>query len=225
MEKLQIEKPIYPLLSLVAATAIFIIGLLIAKEITIIYFLLGLCLMFIGFGYGKVLLKVSPVFLLIGTILGIGAMISNGSKMVGLQTFGRIMVLAFSSVLMIGLPPINLTRNLVQLKVPRIITLGMLATIRFVPILMEETKQIMEAMKTRGVSMKWYNLSMIYRAFLIPFLMRIISMSDTMAVSMETRGFVLNEKSSTVYKRVEFKIKDILFIAVISILTIGVMNI
>lgn len=222
MEHLHVDKPVYPILSLIISMLIFLFGLFIAKEITIIYFLGALTVVFIIYGYGKVLRKAMPMFIVIGAIVGAGAMISSGNIMVGIQTLGRIMLLAYSSVIMVALAPIKLARNLVQLGAPRVLTLGMLATIRFIPILIGEIKQIREAMKSRGIHLKITDMSMLYRAFIIPFLMRLISISDIMAVSMETRGFSLKDKCTIVYERVEFSIRDAIFALLILSIILGV---
>ena len=221
MESMYVNKPIYPILSIASAMIIFCFGLIIAKDIALLYFLLALTVLYCFFGFSKVLIKVVPVFVLIGAVIGLGATFTSGSYIPGIQTIGRIVLLAYSSVVTISFPPINLTRNLVQLKFPRILTLGMLTTIKFVPILLNESKQIREAMKTRGVNVKWYNLSCFYRAFIIPFMMRIISMSDIMALSIETRGFDLEEKSTNVYKRVDFTKRDLIFTILLILIMIG----
>lgn len=222
MEELHVEKPIYPILSIILSTIIFLYGLFIAKEITIIYFLGILSIIYIIYGYGKVLIRAIPIFLVVGALVGMGAVISSGELMVGIQTMGRIMLLAYSSVIMVALSPIKLTRNLVQLGCPRVLTLGMLATIRFIPVLISEIKQIRGAMKTRGMHFSMGNMSMLYRAFIIPFLMRIISISDIMALSMETRAFSLKDKSTTVYEKVEFTVRDAVFALWILLTMVGV---
>lgn len=222
MEELYVEKPIYPILSIILSTVIFLFGLFIAKDITIIYFLGILSIIYIIYGYGKVLFKAIPIFLVVGALVGVGAMISSGDLMTGIQTMGRIMLLAYSSVIMVALSPIKLTRNLVQLGCPRVLTLGMLATIRFIPVLISEIKQIREAMKTRGIRLRIGDMSMIYRAFIIPFLMRLISISDIMAISMETRGFSLKDKSTTVYEKVVFTFRDSVFALLILLTMVGV---
>ncbi len=220
MERLYSKKPIYPLISLLSSLAIFCIGLLVSKSLGIVYLLGALTVIYIAFGYSLVLFRAIPLFLLIGTVIGAGAVLTSGNHMAGVQTLGRILLLAYSSVVMVALPPVSLTRNLAELRVPRILTLGMLITIRFVPLLVSETKQITEAMKTRGGRVRIYHLPYLYRAFLIPFLMRIISISDLMAVSIETRGFSLSDASYSVYKRVRFAKRDGVFaLSILAILT------
>ncbi|WP_139905234.1 energy-coupling factor transporter transmembrane component T family protein [Clostridium thermarum] len=223
MEQLQVKKPIYPLLSLFISMFIFFFGLFLAKDISLIYFLFALTIIYIVFGFGKVLMKAVPMFFAIGSIVGTLSALTSGNVIGGFQTLGRVILLAYSSVIMVSMSPIFLTRNLVQLGFPRVITLGMLATIRFVPMLLSEAKQICEAMKTRGVSLSIRKPFIVYRAFIIPFLMRMISMSDIMTVSVETRGFALNDKSKVVYKRVDFTLKDGLFATLILLTMVGVL--
>ena len=211
MEKLYVKQPIYPLISLASGLLVFCVGLLVSKKITLIYMLLAMTALYIMFGYTKVLLKAIPLFLMIGSIVGLGAAITSSNYMAGLQTLGRTLLLAYASVIMVALPPVNLTRNFIALGLPRILTLGMLVTIRFVPILVSEIKQISEAMETRGAKVSIFNLAYLYRAFLLPFLIRIISMSDMMAISIETRGFVLSDKSKVVYKQVRLTKRDVVY--------------
>ncbi len=221
MQSLHAKQPIYPLLSFLTSTAIFFFGLFISKDIAILYFLAGLTVLYVIFGYARALYRGALIFALIGAIVGLGASLTGG-PFVGIQTFGRVMLLAYASIIMVALPPVRLTRNLVQLKFPRILTLGMLITIRFVPILIEETRHIREAMKTRGAQVSLVHASCVYRAFLLPFIMRIISMSDIMSVSLETRGFSMTEHRNTLYQPVFFTYRDGAFATMLTIIMIGV---
>ena len=83
----------------------------------------------------------------------------------------------------------------------------MLVTLKFIPVLVGEIKQIWEAMKVRGANMNWYRPSCIYRAFIIPLVMRIIGISDTLSLSLETRAFTLDDSTSSVYKVIKNKSK------------------
>jgi energy-coupling factor transport system permease protein len=223
MEQLYVQKPIYPLVSLGVSLSTFGVGLLVAKDLRILLFLGIFTVIYLLFGYGKVLGKATAIFGSIGIIVGGLSMLSTGDFYIALQTFGRIILLAYSSVIMVALEPIYLTRNLVQLKFPRVISLGMLITMRFIPVLIEEIKQIKEAMKTRGIHIRLFDFSSMYRAFLIPFLMRMISLSDVMAISMETRGFEIDADFQKPYKEVRFTPRDGIFIILVMGMMIGVL--
>ena len=115
--------------------------------------------------------------------------------------------------------PSDLTRCLNQMHVPKAISLGMLIALSFIPLLKGEIKKIKEAIKIRGISK--FNLSLFYRAFLVPLATRISSISDTLTLSLEGRGFQMNAKSS-IYKKVKLKTIDIILIIFItSIMIVG----
>lgn len=91
-----------------------------------------------------------------------------------------------------SIEPADMTRNLSTLKVPRGITLGMLIATSFPPVLGAEIRRVREAMKTRGAG-SVLNPKIFYRAFLVPFVMRLVNISDTLSLSVETRGFSLRK--------------------------------
>ena len=67
-------------------------------------------------------------------------------------------------------------------------------------------------MKTRGAG-NVFNPKIFYRAFLVPLVMRLVNISDTLSLSVETRGFSLGGEPYTIYKREKIAAKDILFLA------------
>ena len=128
-----------------------------------------------------------------------------------LVTVARLLALALSSVPLITTTPIQLSRCLNRVKVPRAITLGMMVAVSFVPLLVNEIRRVRDAMRTRGVNSAWYSPGIVYRAFCLPFISQIIDMSDVLAISVETRGFDLMEKNATAYRTVSVETRDILF--------------
>ncbi len=97
-------------------------------------------------------------------------------------------------------------------KMPRGVTLGMLIATSFPPVLGAEIKRVREAMKTRGAG-SVLNPKIFYRAFLVPFVMRLVNISDTLSLSVETRGFSLEKVPYTVYKKEIVCLSDVLFIS------------
>ena len=66
-------------------------------------------------------------------------------------------------------------------------------------------------------------ITVFYRAFLIPFITRIVDISDTLSLSIETRGFDLKSKNYTVYKKEYLTFFDILFfLLVVSLIVVVV---
>ena len=71
-------------------------------------------------------------------------------------------------------------------------------------------RMVREAMKTRGAG-SILNPKILYRAFLVPLVMRLVNISDTLALSVETRGFALGKAPYSIYKRESVVLSDILF--------------
>lgn len=91
------------------------------------------------------------------------------------------------------------------------LTLGMMITLTFFPLLGGEVKQVREAMKTRGAG-SFFSPQIFYRAFLIPLVIRLVNISDTLALSVETRGFTKDADACSVYKTVTLRATDIVFL-------------
>jgi energy-coupling factor transporter transmembrane protein EcfT len=69
-------------------------------------------------------------------------------------------------------------------------------------------------MKTRGAG-SLLNPKVLYRAFLVPLVMRLVGISDTLSLSVETRGFTLGKVKYSVYKREVVALSDIIFLLAI----------
>lgn len=116
-----------------------------------------------------------------------------------------------AAALGMSVEPADMTRNLATLKMPRGVTLGMLIATSFPPVLGAEIKRVREAMETRGAG-SVLNPKIFYRAFLVPFVMRLVNISDTLSLSVETRGFSLEKVPYTVYKKETVCLTDVLFL-------------
>ena len=206
------KKPLYPLVCVASSFIVFLTGLSMAKSPGFVFFLVALCLLYGIFGYGRATLLCAAAALPFGLIVGFLSSLSNGSMTTMYQTAMRIVLLGLCAVLPMTVPTVSLTRSLTQLRCPRILTTGMLITVRFIPILMEESRRIFEAMKTRGTRVSVFNLSCVYRAFILPFIMTLLSVSDILSLSIETRGFDLSIREATVYSPVSFRVRDGVFI-------------
>lgn len=209
-EKLQIKNPIYPLIGILASAAIIVFGLVTANKLECMYFLAGVWLLFLLFGYWKSCLAVLPVA---GVLCAVFSGITYAITRDVAATYAaanRILAVCVAVVPGLALSPIYLTRSLSQIGTPRMITLGMMIALNFFPLLKAEVRQIREAMRTRGAG-SLLNPKIFYRAFLIPLVMRLVNISDTLALSVETRGFSTEKTPCTVYKPVRLRVVDILF--------------
>jgi energy-coupling factor transport system permease protein len=205
------KRQIHPLVGILLSITITIYALVFAKSFNTLYVLLGIYLLFILLGFYKAALRVMPLSIVIAGI----------SK--SLESFypllNRILGLMVAIIPGMNIRPSDLTRCLNQMHVPKAISLGMLIALSFIPLLKGEIKKIKEAIKIRGISK--FNLSLFYRGFLVPLATRISSISDTLTLSLEGRGFKMNTKSS-IYKKVKLKTIDIILIIFItSIMIVG----
>lgn len=213
-EKLQVKRPIYPLIGLIGSVLIIVFGLITAKSAGCVWFLAGMYLLFLIYGYWRACVAVIPFAAVLCAVLaGITFAISQDIT-AALAAVNRILAVCIAVIPGLALSPILLVRNFSALKIPRTVTLGMMITLTFFPLLGAEVKQVREAMKTRGAG-SLFSPQIFYRAFLIPLVMRLVNISDTLALSVETRGFTEAAEGYTVYKTVELRAPDILFLGIV----------
>lgn len=205
------NKKIYPVIALLSGIFIIVFGLVMAKTIACTYFLLGVLVWMFIFGCGKSCLHIIPSFLVIGGLFfGISyAVTKDWTMAMGLAN--RLGAIFLAIVPGMGTEPVRMTRNLSQMHTPRSVTLGMLIARSFVPMLTEEERRVREAMKTRGTG-SIFNPKILYRSFLVPLVMRLVNISDTLALSVETRGFALGKVSYTIYKKESIVLSDVIFV-------------
>lgn len=203
---------LYPLIAIASALLILVFGLVTARTIECSYFLLGAFVWVIVFGCYKQALKALPLFIVFGGAFALIAYFSSGknfnSALAMANRFGAVFLAIVPSM---SIQAVAMTRNLSQLHTPRGITLGMLITMSFIPVLRAEIKRVREAMKTRGAG-SILNPRIFYRAFLIPLVTRLVDISDTLALSIETRGFTLGKSKYTVYKKEIINFMDVLYL-------------
>lgn len=213
-EKLQAKHPVYPIIGLLSSVLIIVFGVATAKSAVCIWFLCGMWLLFLAFGYWRACLAILPVAAVMSAVLaGITFAISRDGG-AALAAVNRILAVCIAIIPGLALSPIVLVRNFSSLRLPRMLTLGMMITLTFFPLLGGEVRQVREAMKTRGAG-SFFSPQIFYRAFLIPLIMRLVNISDTLALSVETRGFTANAADCSVYKTVKLRGADILFLALV----------
>lgn len=210
-ERFYVKNTLYPVLGITVSLLIFIGALLMARSIWGVIFLATVYILLCLFGYFSTCIKMVPFMVIyVGVFYLIFYLSSGFNAEFAVQMSVRLSGVAVAAIPGLSLPPVRLVRNLTQLNCPRFITLGMLITLSFVPVLNSEIKQVKNAMRTRGVT-SVFNPAMLYRAFLIPLVVRLVNISDTLALSVETRGFVSDKNNFTVYKPVYMHSRDIAF--------------
>jgi energy-coupling factor transport system permease protein len=204
-----------PLVALVAEIGIIVFGLVMARTITCSYFLLAVYVWLFLFGCFMACIKTLPAFIVVGGLFGLIAYFAYGSDIsAAIAMVNRFAAIFLAGIIGCSVEAVSITRSLSQLHTPRSITLGMLIAASFVPVLKLEIKRVREAMKTRGAG-SVLNPKVFYRAFLVPLVMRLVGISDTLSLSVETRGFTLGKANYTVYKREIVALSDIIFLLAI----------
>ena len=206
------NKKLYPLVAILAGLFIIVFGLIMARELLACSIFLGAVFVWLLlFGCWKSCLHALPMFIIVaGIFFGIfyGATGTANSGWAMANRFGAVFLAIVPGM---STTPVRMTRSLSQVHTPRSVTLGMLIAMSFVPMLKGEIRRVREAMKTRGAG-SVLNPKILYRAFLVPFVMRLVNISDTLALSVETRGFTLGGGLYSIYKKEYPALSDVLFI-------------
>lgn len=215
MGTLKVRNPVYPLLSVPASVVILVFGLVTAKSVASTCYLAGVWLLLLAFGYWKSCLAILPfAAVMSGIFCGITYALSK-DPVTTYAAANRILAVCIAIIPGLALEPVMLVRNLSKLRAPRMVTLGMMIALSFFPLLRKETKRIREAMITRGAG-NALDPRIFHRAFLVPLVVRLVNISDTLALSVETRGFSTDDKNYTVYRDVKFRLKDAAFAALLT---------
>lgn len=219
-EKLQNKRAVYPLFGIGMVVILMIMGMLMAKEEKCALFLLAVWVLLAAFGYGKACLAVLPAAAVLGAFFsGVTYAVSKDAG-AAFAAANRILTVCVAVIPGLAMSTVEMVRSFSKIRVPRSLTLGMMITLQFFPLLGMEIRQVREAMKTRGAG-SLLSPQIWYRAFLIPLLIRLVNISDTLALSVETRGFQVGaDASCTVYKEVNTKPRDYVFLLLFFLLII-----
>ena len=208
------NKKLNPLVAILSGLFIIVFGLIIAKKPYCPYFLAATFLILCLFGCWKQCFRILPMFIIVGGIFFLIAYLATNEYKLGISMANRFGALFLAMVPGMSTEPVAMTRSLSAVKAPRAITLGMLIAMSFVPMLTLEVKRVREAMKTRGAG-SIFNPKIFYRALMLPFVMRLVNISDTLALSVETRGFTLTGNKYSIYHKPSFVLSDVLYISLL----------
>lgn len=205
---------LYPLIAIVGGLTIVIFSLVYANDVRCSYFLIAAYLIMFLFINYKTCLKSLIYLTIIGGLFFLIAYLVSNRLDQGLSMINRVAAFTVGMIPGVSLGTDRLARNMSQIRAPRSLTIGMLIVFSFMPTLLNESRRVKEGMKARG-SFTVLNPKILYRAFLIPFITRIVDISDTLSLSIETRGFDLHNKNYSLYKKEYIRFSDILFLLLI----------
>lgn len=227
IKALHSDDPIHPTAAFLCTFGALITGMLCSKTPYIYGYILLLAILFSLQGLAWPVFLTALAMSVLGIIFGgVSVLISHNYDTFWI-TPARFLLLGICSVPLLSIPPADLARAMNQLKIPRSLTLGMLITIRFIPILFGEIFQVRNAMRSRGVNVWFFGPKTFYRAFLVPLIMRCANISDILTLSVETRAFDTENREASVYKPVVCVKRDIFFVlttifAMTAIITVNI---
>lgn len=196
---------IHPILSLIFSLLLFVAGLLFVKRTWFWAYIIVFMLLLLLFRFEKTIIRTAPFILTFGVLMA-GLTAINGDPPDVLYAFYRVLALGLAAVLSTSVKPVSLVRSFNQMKLPRWISLGLLIVIRFVQIFCEEIRQIRQTIRLRGIC--FTETPILWgRAFFIPLMIRVLSISENLAISLETRAFSKDLAGSS-FEIISFKKRD-----------------
>ncbi len=126
--------------------------------------------------------------------------------------FGKFFV-RVSAVVGIGLafafttPPNRFAKALESLRFPKSVVFTLTLTLRFIPVFVKEAKDLIDSLKVRGLELGIKGIlrrpRILFRALMIPLMIRMMKIADDLASAMEARGFGAPGRRTSLY---EYKI-------------------
>lgn len=214
--KSKLNSSLHPLISILISVSVLTSGLFMHINNQILFYIILITIFTILAGNSSAFLKVLLYFFPIGIITALLSLIITSDHSQSIMTLFRFSIIGLSVTFTFKMDPTELSRALNQIGCPRKISLAILVVYSFIPVLRKEIGRIKEAMKVRGVN--WRNPVNYYRVLFLPLIIRIIEISDTLALSIETRAFSAPRKATN-YKKVYFRKKDVLILALIILAT------
>ena len=204
---------LHPLVSLGLAVVVLSFGLAVRPIGAAAIYLAGLFALAVALGYGPACWSVLRFLLPAGLIVGGLTWLIGGSPNGAAIVIGRFLLFGLTTALAATIDPSDLSRALNRARCPRTVCLGFLITVRFIPVLKSEIQRIVEAIRIRGLKLSLGQWGRSYRLLLLPLVVRLVNISDTLALSLETRGFSAAE-APTAWRQARSSWRD--WVAVVS---------
>lgn len=214
-----------PLTWLIATLAVSVWAFIIESPVILTGFAAVIILYLIGVsGFRKGSRMVTGLAFVVAGLIAVQYVL--GTDMDAALAGGMRMIIMTSSfvILFASTRPQDLTTALVtQCRIPYEFAFLFTATLRFIPDLLAESRAVQEAQSCRGYVAKGGIVSRLkaYLSVVQPLVLRSVSRSETMAMSLELRGFNAGKRSflTSVALRVPDYLSMVLIAAVTALLT------
>ena len=180
---------LHPLAALSLAVVFLSLGLAVRPLELMGFYLAGITALVLVLGYWRPWLGVLRFVLPAGAVVGLLTWLFTGERLSLVLVLERFYLFGVTTCLVAAMNPGDLSRALNRVRCPRHISLGFLITVRFIPVLKSEMDRIREAVRVRGLRLSWKRPGQAHRVLLLPLVVRLIHISDTLALSLETRAF------------------------------------
>lgn len=169
-------------------------------------------------------IKALIMLIIFAALLGVIEKLGGGSTEESVVAALRMLGMTIIFIYLLGTVKLqDLTASMVrQLKVPYEYAFMFTAGLRFIPDFIEENKAVSEAQACRGLAVKGNFFKQVkrYMSIVRPLMLRSLGRSETMALSLELRGFGGSRR--TFMESVAPKGRDYLFIVLILLVTAAV---
>lgn len=140
-----------------------------------------------------------------------------GSALEFAKFFARVYAVMCSGLLLaLTTSPSHLSKALEKLRVPRSVTFTLTLTIRFIPVFVKEAREVLDALKVRGVEagLKGFikNPGTLLRSLTVPMIIRMAKVADDLASALESRGFGSPARRTSLHEA-RFRGSDAAFLA------------
>jgi energy-coupling factor transport system permease protein len=136
-------------------------------------------------------------------IFGINLLFGFGLLKAFTYALRFLAIISSTSVFFVTTSPDELEQIMKWLKVPRDVVFAFVTAVRFIPVVMLDTFQIMDAQKSRGLELEKGNLVRRVRnmvPILIPLVVNSVIRSGELAEAMESRGYGSTPHPTSLYR-------------------------
>ncbi len=192
-----------PRVKLLIAVELFTLALLVGSLLEVAVALSGV---FVIAGVSKILRRMSRTLtytlIFAGMIFGINLLVGYPliDSMVIAVRF--VAIVGSTSVFFLTTPPDELELVMKWFRLPRDLIFAFVTAVRFVPVLMMDALQIMDAQKSRGLELQKGNIFSRFRRFipiLIPLIVDAVIRSGELAEAMESRAYGAVKNPTSIY--------------------------
>lgn len=133
----------------------------------------------------------------------------------------RLMALFLPAPILAGTtPPMDLIRALEAVRLPQFLTLSVLLVWRFLPVIAQEAKRILEANQLRGVDLSRHPMQW-FSGLFVPLIFQMVAYADEVTVGLQTRGYDgVSPRSNS--RPLQWTGQDTVFLVSVGVLLAGV---